>query len=1012
MEDYSAADAIVGESFMSSFVTAPTAAELRAQRETRARDLGKRAKSRRASLGMSILELTELIGGIRVVDTSGWESRFPIKHIAAEARWELALQVPAGWLRDTSIPTPALAGGQGVKARRRSTSSTGQACSASVPKTVDLSQVTIDKASVAHEIVTLCLRSPNMNGLPLDQLTWVKRSTLMLMVCRAGIFGRHFSSPAVAATQFKRTVAYIANLERGLRDDLRASREPAETRSIDTLVEFAQQYLPCTVTGLDALLRSRLGGELSVVDLNRFARYVLGRNLFKIVTIGSDEMVLPAAIAEQDLSDVRDACVATIRSTGATTISLAMQQLGQMGRKDLDVKTVSGWCEALGGFEWIDRESGWFWLGPAITSRVGTAVLKVLAASACIVDIEDLRRGVKRIVASALGDDVELPPAVLSHMVCRYDGISGIGARFTLTTPLGPESILTPNEMHICQALSALGDEATMGELTARLVEPGVMSYATMACVLVDSPTIVRLGRNSYGIRGRKTDREGGGRPLGKERARAMGVRAAARREALGLTLLQVAERTGVMTPTRVAMFEQRLPALRAPAEQRLEAALEVPAGWLREPDIGHAAARPASTADAEHAPAAVRAFTRGTVARNFADLFYSTIRDEHERGVSRAGLRNVEMMAWEYGLHGAVGAEQQTQFSRKSDIAKRFGISVQIIKSVEMDMAQELQRTRPATPALDQLVEKSRRHLPMSAKAFDGKFRRLLGAALSISDLARACRSMLGRAIFETKIIDGVEFVLSPGDGEKVMQSLRKIVVAMVRATGGAHLACVCGALMRAVGRPVDLDETRRRCQLLEGFSWLDERTGWFWLRLESEPPTSVRQTLLKVLAIAPGAVALRDLMGAISKLRTHYRESELPPNGVGNGFVAMPVEVLATLVARFPEVQEVQAGSLFRLRTPIQPEDVLNPSELRAYRIVALHGGVIAAATIGDELAAEGGTTAVEVVVRCVIVTSVERGVYRLFGFPLEAGAYARACNARLHDVLGFAVVELEEA
>ena len=68
-----------------------------------------------------------------------------------------------------------------------------------------------------------------------------------------------------------------------------------------------------------------------------------------------------------------------------------------------------------------------------------------------------------------------------------------------------------------------------------------------------------------------------------------------------------------------------------------------------------------------------------------------------------------------------------------------------------------------------------------------------------------------------------------------------------------------------------------RQTLPLVDGFSWLDERSGWF--RIQGIGKHGLPKTIDKVLAVA-GSVSVRQLRAAVGRNRRMWKEP--PPEGV----------------------------------------------------------------------------------------------------------------------------------
>ena len=74
-----------------------------------------------------------------------------------------------------------------------------------------------------------------------------------------------------------------------------------------------------------------------------------------------------------------------------------------------------------------------------------------------------------------------------------------------------------------------------------------------------------------------------------------------------------------------------------------------------------------------------------------------------------------------------------------------------------------------------------------------------------------------------------------------------------------------------------VDAELVRQTLQLIDGFSWLDDRSGWF--RIQGIGKHGLPKTIDKVLAVA-GSLSIRQLRAAVGRNRRMWKEP--PPEGV----------------------------------------------------------------------------------------------------------------------------------
>jgi len=153
----------------------------------------------------------------------------------------------------------------------------------------------------------------------------------------------------------------------------------------------------------------------------------------------------------------------------------------------------------------------------------------------------------------------------------------------------------------------------------------------------------------------------------------------------------------------------------------------------------------------------------------------------------------------------------------------------------------------------------------------------------------------------------------------------------------------------LAAIGRIVDVLSARfagqadavlvaEAIQLMEGFCWLDQATGWF--RLSKVAKHGLPKTLEKVLAVA-GRIRLRDLAAAA---RRNRRLWTTPP----------PDDVLLEFCRQTPGVRV--DGEWIAADPPRPWEKVLTGVETKLVRILKAHGPIVERGVLEDLCVAAG--------------------------------------------------------
>jgi hypothetical protein len=919
-----------------------------------------RSRDRRVDLGKTCRELAASVPGLSLARVKQWEHSFGMRYRPEEQLLEQALQVPPGWLRDLSMATPPVV---------RQV--------ASISKE-DLSLANISPGTVASEITALCVYALCGRRTALNDLLPMKRRLTLVMACRVGIFGAQASNLAFVQSHFDRTSGAIAHVTFRVREALNLEAKDLSLPALNKLAGAIEQYLPCSVKKLDVLMRDSVGVALSIADADKFALEFLKGSPLRIVHAEGGPIALPASLCEQDVGAVRDAVLSSIRATGAAHIERVPAIVHANGRTDLEVATIAAICEALGDFAWLDEESGWFWLGPGFKSVVGAMALLVTAAAGRRVHVDDIRRAVKRAAPAQPADLPRPPTAVLRRVLSACPGIETAGEDFyTLAAPVSVQSLLTPTDFAIFFALEKRGGTATLDQLQDDVVATGRMQRSALMSGLSTSPIFVAVADEVWGIRGVVQDQSFIVKGLSSAKAASLGARAARRREHLGKTLLDIAERIGI-SANQLVRLESCLPSMRDPFEVAWERALEVPDGWLRDSVLGDDVQLTSTV------PPLVAGFAPGTVVFEIGCLLHQAAGLAEGIAPDRA-MRDAEMVAMQCGLFGHFP-------SRTKTVATRYGTSAHSIASARVRMAETIRAAGTPTPALDSLIELCHANLPMRLEDFEASYRSLIGEKISVIDLGKVCATLLGRDLFAVVTAPSGKLVTPAIRPMSVLIALRAIVGDIVRTTGGAQLHWVAGELSKTLDRALAVSQVRRWCELLDGFEWLAEDLGWFWLGPEYGPQLSATKTFIKVLSVAPGAVALSDILGALARLRTRNAGLKM----ANASYIEAPLAVVRAILSRLPEVV-CDGGDMYRLLVrPDQSslESLLTNVELSAYQILLDNGGVASSAALGAAMRASGyGIQTQHLAAVSVFLEGIGRGLHRMRGFPLDPVRYRKS-------------------
>jgi hypothetical protein len=157
-----------------------------------------------------------------------------------------------------------------------------------------------------------------------------------------------------------------------------------------------------------------------------------------------------------------------------------------------------------------------------------------------------------------------------------------------------------------------------------------------------------------------------------------------------------------------------------------------------------------------------------------------------------------------------------------------------------------------------------------------------------------------------------------------------------------------------------------------LPGFKWLDESTGWFWIK--NVPRNSLLTQIRKVLAASP-SINVGELRTGVG--RHHRRKGFAPPR-----------RVLLALCRQLPWCRVT--GETVAATELLNPEEILSDSELRIFKVLKEHGPVMQTFKLEEHCLSAGVNLHSFWIYLsyCPIINRYAPGVYGLRGAEVPAG------------------------
>ncbi len=465
-----------------------------------------------------------------------------------------------------------------------------------------------------------------------------------------------------------------------------------------------------------------------------------------------------------------------------------------------------------------------------------------------------------------------------------------------------------------------------------------------------------------------------------------LGERAATRRRELKLSRVAVAGAVGVCELT-LRKWEESLPTTnRGQKEDRWEAALHVPRGWLRNgaattpmPHLKTLDLTNESLASVTEEIRAVAAWLTRASERS---------RSPHVNSLTEAEQRRAIMFAERYGVAGSDGVILQV-------IGKHFGLTRERVRQVVDVMTARANGITFVLPCLSLLRTAATQMTAISVSEFESTYRALLGPMLSLSDADRFARELLGfgiasmteRSLWQAG--NALQPMVAGTSGIQTRVAVRDGSRRMIRSCGAAHVMFVTGLVSEALNCAISVQEVRQALTTIEGMEWLTDEEDWYWFGMETVN-NRVLHVARKVLSVAERRLDIEELQQAVCRSRRFSDEDrKLPPA------VEVPRHVLAAILSRVPWLTVVQFND-FVLNDSVQMAEVLNASELAVAEMIRRHDGAVARRLLNKTFVATGifsGPNLQIVLASSPIIRTLGFGVYGLRGVVVSQSALSAA-------------------
>ena len=290
----------------------------------------------------------------------------------------------------------------------------------------------------------------------------------------------------------------VRKMEKRLLAPLTRTAAPPFAPALDAALEFVEGALPGAPAELSHALVDEgiLAHQFDLWGLETAAQVLRREVAFLLPRPGHSGLVLPES-SQQMSTAVRRVARRSVEQWGAATCFDVAAKVSKMGAEGIEAAIVLDLLTLLVDFEWLDEETGWFWLRSVPRNRLLNQLEKIMAVAPRI-HVSELRGG---LVRHHRLKGFAPPRRVLLELCRRVDGYHTEGDYVVADRPLDWREVLPDNEAMMTEVLLAHGPLLGLGEFEAYCEAAG-MNRSSMSFYLGYSPIIHRYAPGVYGLRG------------------------------------------------------------------------------------------------------------------------------------------------------------------------------------------------------------------------------------------------------------------------------------------------------------------------------------------------------------------------------------------------------------------------------------------------------------------------------------------------------------------------------
>lgn len=265
-----------------------------------------------------------------------------------------------------------------------------------------------------------------------------------------------------------------------------------------------------TVSMAEERLRHLLGGNLSLQGASDYGREVLGRPLpVQFAQIPNGETIVIAGELPPWFQAAITQSKAMIGHCGAAQLNLAWALTMRQHQAWIPPDQFRQVIVHAPGFDWIDDDEAWFWLGPeGSANRLVKRTIEILSFAKRPLDIEIIYGGLTRYArgrSSEVYEDAGIwpPMEVVRLLLAKSPAlVCQQGDDFRLAATGSQVVAKTGVAEMILAELKLRGGLASRSELHQALVVGKVMNPVSFSVALAHSPLVSQIDRSVFAIRG------------------------------------------------------------------------------------------------------------------------------------------------------------------------------------------------------------------------------------------------------------------------------------------------------------------------------------------------------------------------------------------------------------------------------------------------------------------------------------------------------------------------------